>query len=180
MTDYQSEQLALRKMQIKYGSMEYTLPDTYKEKNEAYSKAFNTGKGFIVGYNTFIYRTHGLPGKITIGNNVVIGNHCEIDYSGELIIEDNVVISDGVKIYTHDHDPYLYTHKAENNVIPGRVVIKNNSWIGSGAIITANVEIGSFSVVGAGSVVTHSVPDEMIYAGNPAKSIGKNCPKEKK
>ena len=60
MDNYQKEQLALREMQIKYGSMYYTLPDTYKEKNKAYQDAFNAGEGFAVGYDTFIYRTHGL------------------------------------------------------------------------------------------------------------------------
>ena len=174
MTDYQKEQLELRKMQIKYGGMEYTLPDTYKETNEAYTKAFNAGEGFVVSYDTFIYRTHGQQGTIKIGNNVTIGAHCTIDYSGSLEIKDNVVISEGTKIYSHDHDVYKYTRKIKENVIPKKTVICENAWIGAGSIILAGVTVGKYSVVGAGSVVTHDVPDYCIYAGNPAKKIGEN------
>ena len=179
MNDYQKENLFLRQMQIKYSGMEYTLPETYQKKNEAYSKAFNTGKGFIVGYDTFIYRTHGQPGTISIGDNVTIGCHCTLDYSGHLIIENNVVISEGVKIYSHSHDVYKYTHKIPDNVTQNNTIIRNNAWIGAGSIILPGVTIGSFSVIGAGSVVTHDVPDGCIYAGNPAKKIGDNKPVER-
>ena len=51
------------------------------------------------------------------------------------------------------------------------VKIKNGAWIGAGTIILPGVEIGSNSVVGAGSVVTKSIPDFRVYAGNPAKLI---------
>ena len=174
MSDYSKENLYLREMQIKYSSIYYTLPNTYQEKNEAYSKAFNTGNNFIVGYDTFIYRTHGQIGKINIGDNVVISNHCTLDYSGELIIKDNVVISEGVKIYSHDHDTYKYTRKEPDNVIVEKTTIKENSWIGAGSIILPGVTIGKYSVVGAGSVVTEDVPDYCVYAGNPAKYIASN------
>ena len=44
-------------------------------------------------------------------------------------------------------------------------------WIGAGAIILGVVTIGSGSTVGAGSVVTKSVPERVVVAGNPAKVI---------
>lgn len=178
MGEYQDKNLMLRKMQMKYSSMYYTLPETYKEKNDAYTEAFNTGAGLIVGYDTFIYRTHGFSGEISIGNNVIISDHCTIDYSGNLIIEDDVVISEGVKIYTHDHDVYCYTHKLDNSVVPHSVIIKNNAWIGAGSIILSGVTIGAYSVIGAGSVVTNDVQENCVFAGNPARYIGDNTPKK--
>lgn len=174
MTEYQLENLALREMQIKYSSMYYTLPDTYQEKNDAYTKAFHAGEGFVVGYDTFIYRTHGQAGTISIGDKVTIGDHCTIDYSGCLIIEDSVVISEGTKIYSHEHDVFRYTRKLPDNVCQCKTVIGANAWIGAGSIILPGVSIGRFSVIGAGSVVTHDVPDYSICAGNPAKKIGEN------
>ena len=172
MTEYQRLNLQRRELQIKYSSMYYTLPDTYEEKNEVYSKAFNTGKGFIIGYATFLYRTHGLEGDILIGNNVTIGDHVTIDYSGGVVIKDGVVISEGVRIFSHDHDAYRYTHKMDNNTIPKRTVIKDNAWIGAGSIVLPGVTIGEYGVVGAGLVVTHDVPAHFIFAGNPARKIG--------
>ena len=46
-------------------------------------------------------------------------------------------------------------------------------YIGAGAIILGGVTIGSGSTVGAGSVVTKSVPERVVVAGNPAKVIRK-------
>ena len=51
------------------------------------------------------------------------------------------------------------------------IVIHEDAWIGAGAIIMPNVEIGTCSVVGSGSVVTRDVPPYTIVAGNPAKII---------
>ena len=46
------------------------------------------------------------------------------------------------------------------------------AWIGANAIILPNVNIGKCSIVGSGAVVTKSVSDYEIVAGNPAKKIG--------
>ena len=51
------------------------------------------------------------------------------------------------------------------------VVIKDGAFIGAHCIILKGVSIGEKSVVGAGSVVTKSIPDGEIWAGNPAKFI---------
>jgi acetyltransferase-like isoleucine patch superfamily enzyme len=52
------------------------------------------------------------------------------------------------------------------------LTIGHDAWIGANAIITPGCDtIGIGAVVGAGSVVTKSVPDFAIVAGNPAKLI---------
>lgn len=51
------------------------------------------------------------------------------------------------------------------------VTIKDDVWIGYGAIILPGVTIGKEAVVGAGAVVTTDVPDGACVAGNPAKVI---------
>lgn len=53
------------------------------------------------------------------------------------------------------------------------VVIKNGVFIGANSIILKGVTIGEKAIVGAGSVVTRSIPDGEIWAGNPAKFIRK-------
>ena len=52
---------------------------------------------------------------------------------------------------------------------PERVRIGAGAWIGSAAIVMADV--GRDSVVGAGAVVTRSVPDRVVAAGVPARVV---------
>ena len=51
------------------------------------------------------------------------------------------------------------------------ICVMDDVFIGAGAIILGGVTIGSGSTVGAGSVVTKSVPERVVVAGNPAKVI---------
>jgi len=54
----------------------------------------------------------------------------------------------------------------------GKVDIKDNVFIGHGAIILPNVTIGPNAIVAAGAVVSKDVPEGTIVAGVPAKVIG--------
>jgi len=51
------------------------------------------------------------------------------------------------------------------------VIIGNDVWIGSRAIIMGGVSIGNGAVIGAGAIVTRDVSDYAIVAGVPAKVI---------
>ena len=108
-------------------------------------------KGMKEGKSCHIYSYNGidggLPWLITIG--------------------DDVTISSGVRILTHD---------ASTNVVGcgtklGRVDIGNNVFIGCGSIVLCNTKIGDNVVVGAGSVVAHDLESDAVYAGNPARKI---------
>jgi acetyltransferase-like isoleucine patch superfamily enzyme len=55
------------------------------------------------------------------------------------------------------------------------VVIGDDVWIGMGAMILKGVEIGPRSVIGAGSIVTKSIPADVVAAGNPAVVV-RNLP----
>ena len=54
----------------------------------------------------------------------------------------------------------------------GPVDIRDNVFIGYGAIVLPNVTIGPNAIVAAGAVVTRDVPPNTIVAGVPAKPIG--------
>jgi acetyltransferase-like isoleucine patch superfamily enzyme len=51
------------------------------------------------------------------------------------------------------------------------VVLEDDIWIGSRAIILRGVRIARGSIVGAGSIVTKSVPPYAIVVGSPAKVV---------
>ena len=54
----------------------------------------------------------------------------------------------------------------------GKIKVGSYSYIGECCMIMPGVTIGERCIVGGGSVVTKSVPDGCMVAGNPAKFIG--------
>lgn len=47
----------------------------------------------------------------------------------------------------------------------------NRVFIGADSIVCCNTRIGDNVIIGAGSVVTHDIPSNSVYAGNPARCI---------
>lgn len=96
--------------------------------------------------------------KITIGNNVKFGG--------------NVCIYD---TDFHALDPNLRknSHTDFENKAKKEVMIQDNVFIGAHSTILKGVTIGENSIIGACSVVTKDIPENEIWAGNPAKFIRK-------
>jgi acetyltransferase-like isoleucine patch superfamily enzyme len=55
----------------------------------------------------------------------------------------------------------------------GKTDIKDNVFIGHGAIVMPNVSIGPNVIIGAGSIVTKDVAEGVVVVGNPAKEVCK-------
>lgn len=51
------------------------------------------------------------------------------------------------------------------------IIVEEDCWIGTGAIILAGAHVGRGSVIGAGSIVTKDIPPYAVVVGNPAKII---------
>ena len=121
----------------------------------------------------FFWRKSEKEYRLTRGMKA--GKNCHI-YSWDTIdgghpylitIGDNVTISSNVTILTHD---------ASTNVVGcgtkiGKVTIGNNVFIGTRTIVLCNINIGNNVIVGAGSVVTHDLFDNGVYAGVPARYV---------
>lgn len=106
---------------------------------------------------------------VYIGEDLIIIDELE-DPTTMLIIEDRVAISPRVTLVIHSAPnesrirPYIREQK-------GRIIIRQDAWIGTGAVIMPNVEVGEGSIVGSNAVVTKNVPDYTVVAGVPAKII---------
>lgn len=104
---------------------------------------------------------------------VVIGSGCKfynanIDYGHGFLVKigNNVTLSH-CSILTHDAS----TERLIGYTKIGKVTIEDNVFVGMNSIILPNVNIGENSIIGAGTVITKSIPSNVVVAGNPAKVI---------
>ena len=115
--------------------------------------------------------------KLTLGNNIGMSN-TTIVASQSIIIGNNILIGGGVTIVDtdfHSLNPvHWHTENDEKNMISAPVTISDNVFIGMDSVILKGVTIGSNVIIGAGSVVSKSIPDNQIWAGNPARYIRDN------
>jgi UDP-2-acetamido-3-amino-2,3-dideoxy-glucuronate N-acetyltransferase len=115
---------------------------------------------------------------VEIQRNAKIGRNCRISthtfICEGVTIEDDVFIGHGVT-FVNDTYPRAMARSADLDPDDDWPVeftlVKKGASIGSGATILPNVTIGESAIVGAGSVVTRSVPDNVIVAGNPARFL---------
>lgn len=103
------------------------------------------------------------PSDTFIGEDVVF----DTNYPYDITIEEGVRLTSGVKIVTHFLNPDTWEYER------GKVTIKRGAYLGMNVLVVNPVIIGEGAVVGAGSVVTKDIPDNEIWAGNPAVFIRK-------
>lgn len=154
---------------IKYGDIKYEKESQRAKRIAAYTKRYNAGDNLFVEYDVNISRQHYLEGTISIGNNVLLAKHVFIDYSGSVVIHDDVAIANGVIIETHTHP----IEKRGGGAIQGHLEIEPGVKILSSSYIADTCHsIGRHARIGAGTYVRSNIPPYAIVIGNPAKIIG--------
>lgn len=116
------------------------------------------------------------PFRCDYGYNIHVGKAFYANFGCVMLdvnrieIGDHVNFGPNVQLYTaaHPTDP---KERKTFKEFGKPITIGNNVWIGGGAIIVPGVSIGENSVIGAGSVVTKSIPEKCIAAGNPCRVI---------
>ena len=81
------------------------------------------------------------------------------------------MLAEEIIIRTGDSHP-IFDLKTNAVINEGKdVIIKDHVWIGTRSQILKGVTINENAIVGAGSIVTQSVLENTIVAGNPAKIV---------
>lgn len=112
---------------------------------------------------------------VQVGTGCRFISYPDFDTEPYLIeIGSGVEISKDVRFITHDGATWVFRKqdKYKNVVRFGRIVVGDNSFIGTRSTILPNVKIGKNCIIGACSLVTKSIPDGQIWGGVPAKYIG--------
>lgn len=113
---------------------------------------------------------------------VKIGDNCTVFVPSKTLIDtqnpfmikigNNVKITEGVKILTHD---FAWSVSSDiDGIVTGSVEgieVGNNVFIGMNTIVLKGTKIGDNVIIGAGSVVTKNCESNSVYAGNPARKI---------
>lgn len=107
------------------------------------------------------------PWRLTVGDQVWLGEDAWIDNLAPITIESHVCISQGVYLCTGNHD---WSHPHFQLKIAA-IHIEASSWIAARAVIGPGVTIGKGAVLALGSVTGRSLDSMTIYSGNPAQPI---------
>ena len=128
-------------------------------------------KNAIIRYPIKIYNPKGLfvYENTSLAHDILIINSSK----EKVIVKRNSVIAARTTFVTNNHIsivsiPLFLLH---TNDISEDIIVEEDCWIGTGAIILAGAHLGRGSIVGAGSIVTKDIPPYAVVAGNPAKII---------
>lgn len=108
-------------------------------------------------------------GILELGSGFFNSN-VKIRCKSNIKIGENVVISHDVTIM--DTDSHRIEYEGYQMTKP--IIIGNNVWIGSRAMILKGVNIGDGAIISAGAIVTEDIPANCVVAGVPAKVIKEN------
>lgn len=164
-----TEHLCMHKVSEKAREITMRLNNTFHTAEEIRDIFFElTGKKVDDTFDLFppFYSDYGK--NITVGKNVFINSGCCFQDQGGIEIGNDCLIGQQVVIATLNHG---FAPEDRKNLIPKKVIIGNNVWIGAHATILAGVTVGDNAIIGAGAVVTKDVLPNTVVGGVPAKII---------
>lgn len=87
---------------------------------------------------------------------ISVGDHCQI--------------TNGVRFFTHGGAGAARSRCPKFDCF-GKINVGNYVYFGNGAMVMPGVDIGNNVLIAAGSVVTKSIPSNVVVGGNPARIL---------
>lgn len=108
--------------------------------------------------------------QISVGDHFYANYDCIIVDVCPVTIGARVLFGPRVCVFTAGHptDPGVRASQLE---FGKPVTVKDDVWIGGGAILNPGVTIGACTIIGSGAVVTKDIPTGVIAVGNPCRVL---------
>lgn len=107
------------------------------------------------------------PWKLVVGNYSWIGEAVWIDNLSDVIIGENVTLSQGALLLTGSHD-----HTKETfDFVSFPIILEDGVWVGAKAVVFGGVICYTHSILGINSVAESNLSAYTIYKGNPAVPV---------
>lgn len=132
------------------------LPGTYLRSAYYYASLRDCSWEIHIGFGS-----HFSSRNAILGQHISTGSYCVI---GDVVIGNKVLIASRVSIPSGKYQHLVRAQPKFNTINIG-----DNTWIGEGAVILADV--GCDCVIATGTVVNKAVGDRQIIAGNPGRLI---------
>jgi acetyltransferase-like isoleucine patch superfamily enzyme len=138
-------------------------PNTYIRNK----KKISFGKDITIFFGALIS-----PTELKTGDNIGFGVNCFV--AGKVTLGNNVMIGPNTTIpgANHNFEKVDIPMNAQGNTIKG-TTIEDDVWIGANSVVLDGITIGKGSIVAAGSVVTKNIEPYSIVCGVPAKLLRK-------
>ena len=138
-----------------------------KERESIIRRLFGkTGKSFLIEQP--FYCDYGY--NIEIGENFYSNVNCVILDGAKVTFGDNVFVAPNCGFYTAGH-ALDAEQRIQGLEYAYPITIGNNVWIGAQVCVLPGVTIGDNTIIGAGSVVTKSIPANVLAVGNPCRVL---------
>lgn len=112
-------------------------------------------------------------GYLEIGDGCFFNNYCSINCHKKIIIKNNNIFGESVKIYDHNHVFNDKTIDMKTSYDENEIIIGGGNWFASNVIILSKAKVGDDNVFGANTVVNEKYNSGYLVKTVPEISLSK-------
>jgi acetyltransferase-like isoleucine patch superfamily enzyme len=139
--------------------------------------------GIRAGHDTGLYNGTffdlGPEGEVMIGDfctivGAIICTNGHVSIGNYTFVAHEVILADtALSVPLHADSVMAVCGPHSTSAVPPTIVLGENVWVGTRAVLLSGANVGEGAIIGAGAVVDCEIPPFCIVAGNPARVVKK-------